>query len=467
MGSHYPLNGVDLDFRRYAHRPIEGRDILINRIMDDFFNPRRISPRTYLRLLERPRGGFVKSQNRQLGLDMQVMWRLLEMEWPRELSFTLEEAVIKLVQAHYFERDPLIHQAIKSLSFRDHDPKTAPGWKPDMVAHLAEFRNAALTRHRFSVFSATSKLPYDEGPWNTKLSLGPCFMAIPWVPGGPRWPRSLQKEAKRSGYLAMPKSSSLLHRIPARSQSLPAKKSWGVAASSPRYDRRREEKIPYVAFFPLKPLSELDRRSRRRSLSRSHIRAMFTDKPEWIAEEDAAPDGPRAARFKTPCANCAQHAHKTEHCPSGCGYCNSAKHKARNCTLKPENRCKCRPFPQFHRASQCRVQCSRACGSPHPPGTYKHMNAMYCAARCCMCGIKGHSGRKCSLKRCRCGGQHLTQDCRWKVECVAKDCHYYLCAIHCRECGRKREGKRGENAFVGRTCPACLKNGIPMAARAP
>ncbi|KAI1197996.1 hypothetical protein F5X97DRAFT_166511 [Nemania serpens] len=459
MGSHYPLNGVDLDFRRYAHRPVEGRDILISRIMDDFLNPRRISPRTYLRFIEWPRGGFVKSQDRQLGLDLQVMWRLLEMEWPSAFIVTLEDAIVQLVQAHYFERDPLIHQAIKSLSFRDHDPKTAPGWKPDMVAHLAGFRNAAVSRHRFSVFSGTSQLPFDDGPWNGKLPLGPCFMAVPWLPEGPTWPRSLQKEAKRSGYLAMPKSDSLHHRVPTRSQSAPPRGSWGIAASSPRYDRRRAENIPYVAFFPLKPLSELDKRSRRRSLSRSHIRAMFTDKPEWLV------DDPRA-RHKHPCANCAQRGHKTAHCPSACGYCNSDDHKASRCTLKPENRCKCRPFPQFHRASQCHVQCSRRCGSAHPPGSYKHMNAMNCSARCCMCGVRGHSGRKCSLKKCPCGGQHLTQDCRWKVECTAKDCHYYLCNIHCKECGRKRESGR-DNAFVGRTCPACLRNGIPVSPRAP
>ncbi|KAI1133734.1 hypothetical protein F5Y10DRAFT_228424 [Nemania abortiva] len=464
MSSHYPLNGIDLDFRRYAHRPFEGRDVLISHIVEDLFNPRRLSPRTYLKIVGRPRGfGYAKAQDRELGLDMQVMWRLLEMEWPAEFIH-LQQAIIQLVQAHYFERDPLIHQAMKCFSYRNDDPKTASNWKQDMIAHLALFRRASLVRHRFSLFSGNSQLSSNEGPWNRKLSLGSCFVAVPWTERGPKWQKHLERAARRSEYWTIPGSSVLHHRVPARSQSLPAKGSWGIVTSSPKYGRRREENIPYVAFFPLKPLSELDKHSRRRSLSRSHIRAMFKDKAEWIIEE-SVPDDPWL-RPKHPCSNCAQLTHKAKDCLSCCGYCNSTDHSARNCTLKSENRCKCQPFPQFHRSSQCHVPCSRRCGSPHPPGTYKHMSAMLCSYRCCMCGMKGHSGKKCSLKRCPCGGQHLTQDCRWKVECIVKGCYYYLCPLHCKECGKKKE-KGQESAFVGRTCQACLKNGVPVSERAP
>ncbi|KAI0871916.1 hypothetical protein GGS24DRAFT_37786 [Hypoxylon argillaceum] len=464
MSSHYPLNGVELDFRRYAHRAFEGRDVFISRIMEDLFNPRRIAPRTYLKAIYPPRGfGSVKSQDRRLGLDMQVMWRLLEMEWSDRMTLTLQQAIIQLAQVHYFERDPLVHQAMKCFSIRNHDPKTAPGWRHDMIIHLLYFKVVSQARDLFSLFSGNSLLPCTEGPWNGRLSLGSCFVAVPWAEQGPKWPRPLQREARHSGYLTMPGASALHHRVPKRSQSVPVEGSWDTATSSSKHDSQHPDNIPYVAFFPRKSLSELIKRSRRRSLSRSHIRAMFKDKPEWIIEDTISHD-PRI-RPKHACSNCAQYTHITEDCLSRCGYCNSGEHSARNCTLKPENRCKCRSFPQFHRSSQCHVHCSRRCYSIHPPGTYKHMNAMLCSQRCCMCGMLGHSGRKCSFKRCPCGEQHLTQDCRWKVECVVKGCYFYLCPLHCKECGKQRE-KGSENAFVGRTCPACLKNGIPVSPKA-
>jgi hypothetical protein len=468
MSSHYPLNGVDLDFRRYAHRPLGARDIFVSRVMNDFFDTRRVSPRTYLNEIGQSPQGFgpFKSQDRELGLDLQVLWRLLRMAWPDDMTVTFERRIIELVQGHYFKCHPLVHQAIRSLGDRTEDPRTASGWKQDMVSHLALSRQAYSVHHRYSVFSGSCQLPFDHGPRNAKISLGPCFLAVPWADHGPKWPRSLKKEARRSGYLTMPKSSALVHETPSRSQSLPAEGSWGIASSCPKYDRQADGVLPYAAFFPLKSLSELDKASRRRSLSRSHIRAMFTDKPEWIIP-DASTNSPRAPLEKHhPCSNCAQYTHATKNCPSYCGYCFSSEHKAHNCTLKAGNRCKCRPFPQFHRASQCHVRCSRRCGSPYPPGHFKHINAMMCSHRCCMCGIKGHSGRKCSLKKCPCGERHLAQDCRWKVECAAEGCDYYLCSLHCRECGKKR-GRGSQNAFVGRTCQDCLKNGISISARTP
>ncbi|KAJ8131677.1 hypothetical protein O1611_g1950 [Lasiodiplodia mahajangana] len=307
MTSHYPLNGVDLDFRRYAHRPFEGRDVLISRIVEDFFNSRRVSPRTYHKFVGRPRGfGHVKSQDRELGLDMQVMWRLLELDWPDQI-IPLQAAIIQLVQAHYFERDPLIHQAMKCFSYRNHDPKTASNWRQDMVAHLALFQKVSLARHRFSLFSGNSQLSCNEGPYNGRLSLGSCFVTVPWVERRPNW----QREVRRSEF--WPASGIFHHQVPTRSQSLPPDGSWGIATPSPKYGHRRgEESILYVAFFPLKPLSELDKLSRRRSLSRSHIRAMFKDKPEWIIK-DTIPNDPQI-RPKYPCSNCGQLAHKTKDC---------------------------------------------------------------------------------------------------------------------------------------------------------
>ncbi|KAI0409007.1 hypothetical protein F4802DRAFT_308785 [Xylaria palmicola] len=466
---HYPLNGVDLDFDRYAHRPLSGRDIFVSRIMDDLFNPRRVSPRTYLREVRRPPGfEMAKSEDRQLGLDLQVMWRLLQMDWPGPARVSFQEAIIELVQMHYFHRDPLIYQAIRTVNHVDRNPKSAPRWKRDMIAHLALFQSALQVRHRFSVFSGSSRLPFDNGPWNGRLTLGPCFVAVAWTKYGPRWPRTLRKESKRSGYLTLPYPGAVHHAVPERSQSLPAPDRWGLAAH--KYEPAIEGEIPYVAFFPRRPLSELARLSRRRSLSRSHIRDMFTDKPRWIvadeADENADADADAGPGRRPPCSNCGQRAHAARRCPSACGYCNSYGHKARACAVKRENRCKCAPFPQFHRASACRVTCSRRCGAPHPPGSHGHRNAMTCAHRCCMCGLPGHSGARCALRRCRCGGQHLTQDCRWKVECRAPGCSYYLCPLHCRECGVKRTAGE-EGAFVGRTCRSCLANGVSMSPRAP
>lgn len=186
-----------------------------------------------------------------------------------------------------------------------------------------------------------------------------------------------------------------------------------------------------------------------------------------------------------PCSNCAAR-HLT--CPEPCGFCGAPSpdsscivsalslsllneftrnpgqghdqhgnlHVATDCPVAKQNRCKCGPFPQFHVAAKCAVLCSRDCGNIHPPGHFKHKNAMTCKARCCMCGIKGHSGSQCKLKRCRCGGAHLGQDCTWKVECRVEGCYRFLCGLHCSECGMSREQLDEGSRFEGRKCPACL-----------
>lgn len=131
-------------------------------------------------------------------------------------------------------------------------------------------------------------------------------------------------------------------------------------------------------------------------------------------------------------------------------------HTADDCPVAKQNRCKCVPFPQYHVAAKCAILCSRDCGNRYPPGHFKHKNAMTCKSRCCMCGIKGHSGSQCKLKRCRCGGSHLGQDCTWKVECRVKGCDNFLCGLHCSECGMSREQLEEGSRFEGRKCPACL-----------
>jgi len=546
MALHYPLNGVDLDFERYVHQPLGARDIFINRITRDLLEVRRIPPKIYVKEMK-PRirnFGFVKYYDRELALDIHVMWRLLLLQWPGQnardtidlnerhfrpllrsdtprygvpdrtpmpaqrpgISSTLEEMIIYFVQIHHFQRDPVLQH----LTLTQDRAAKSHHWKPDMIAHLGWFKKASLTHHQSSVFSGSFRLASKYGPLNAKLPTGPFFAAIEWERLGPyrdferpkKCPLSLRDEFNRTGFLTQPKSAPFRRRMPVRSQSVPVTERWGVASlTGDRRENRPDDDdenpnytryytvghVRYVVFFPLKRLSELDKRSRRRSLSRSHIRAMFTDKkPYWIiSDSDANPNSANKNKYygssngqqqqahtqtqtqRHPCGNCAQYTHKTKHCPSHCGYCGSWEHKAHACTMKVENRCKCMPFPQFHRSSLCWARCSRRCGNPHPPGDFRHKNAMLCNYRCCMCGARGHSGRKCAVKRCPCGRQHLTQDCRWKVECPAPGCSFYLCALHCRECGRKREkGGGAENAFVARTCRDCLGNGVPVSPRA-
>lgn len=195
-----------------------------------------------------------------------------------------------------------------------------------------------------------------------------------------------------------------------------------------------------------------------------------------------------------PCVNCTSIEHTTDRCIWPCGYCGAVNpnvqysgvsearfkgiwkqdvdceddgqpseagkhgnpHLAPNCPVAKQNRCKCVPFPQFHVAAKCPIVCSRDCGNhEHPPGHFKHKNAMGCKARCCMCGIKGHSGMKCKWRRCRCGGEHLGQDCGWHPECRVKGCDRFLCGVHCQVCGVNRAQLEEGVGLVGRQCPTC------------
>jgi hypothetical protein len=189
---------------------------------------------------------------------------------------------------------------------------------------------------------------------------------------------------------------------------------------------------------------------------------------------------------KNPCSNCTM-PHSV--CPNPCGFCGAPStnstyivralslaqtqifkstprvqgfkqpenlHVANECPVAKQNRCKCVPFPQYHVAAKCGILCSRDCGNRYPPGHFRHKNAMTCTSRCCMCGIKGHSGSQCKLKRCRCGGSHLGQDCTWKVDCRVEGCYNFLCGLHCSECGMSREQLEEGLRFQGRQCPSCV-----------
>ncbi|KAK0715257.1 hypothetical protein B0H67DRAFT_553820 [Lasiosphaeris hirsuta] len=283
--------------------------------------------------------------------------------------------------------------------------------------------------------------------------------------------------------------------------------------------------------YPRMTLRELDRRSRRRSLSRTRIEDMFDWNIDLVdigasstppLRETVSPiSGPALTstegqsstmpQYEPRCENCADRTHHTTGCTSPCGHCGAPNpsqrhltvlkslepdnnigeymwnhptipisnfypnpdpnpddepprpgqhhhpHTAPNCPVKRENRCKCVSFPTFHTAEHCGIPCRRCGGGDgkgvaanHAPGTYQHRTAMLCRRRCCMCGLRGHSGRECRFRQCRCGGAHLGQDCTWKPTCRVPGCDRFLCGVHCRDCGNE------EKPFVQGKCWRCL-----------
>ncbi|OTB00394.1 hypothetical protein M426DRAFT_324342 [Hypoxylon sp. CI-4A] len=482
MAKHYPLNGIDLDHNRYEHRPLGARDIMASRIMEDCMNPQRIIPRAYRQPYHERAFTQIKQRDERLGLDLQVLSKMLTTDrvqrvaltdYDRDILYTffsstilddnwfmnptdeLDEVVLGLVERHHLEMDPSVRIWLKSFNdeYRSGPRRQAPGWKKDMVEHLKQLQPASKTHYDYNLHSGGHFLPYHT--FRVHFHIDPCIIC----------PTPLTR-LRAPNPRRLSDTISIRRGKTSRSSSMPSfgAYSWSTAIITSDIDPNFDKDKDWFIYHPTRPWSELDKLTRRRSLSRTHIRAMFTDKPK-LAHDKLTNKKHRATNLKHPCANCAQYTHLTKHCTWNCGYCASMYHKASVCPVKVENRCKCRPFPQYHLASQCYVRCSRRCGCPHPLGHFRHKTAMVCNYRCCMCGAKGHSGRKCSMKKCPCGEQHLTQDCRWKVECPVKDCYFYLCHLHCRECGKKKE-KGSKDKFVGRTCQDCLKNGKPLAPKA-
>ncbi|KAK1623151.1 hypothetical protein BDP81DRAFT_465635 [Colletotrichum phormii] len=153
---------------------------------------------------------------------------------------------------------------------------------------------------------------------------------------------------------------------------------------------------------------------------------------------------------KHPCRNCLDIYHKTKHCPVPCGHCGQDWHNVDACTSSKRNRCRCSPFPQRHLAKQCPKMCTPGeCPTFH---VGDKITAMMCKVRCCMCGIPGHAGRDCHLKKCRCGGEHLTVDhMPMDRQCVVLDCPRWFCTKHCQACEIELEKLNDE---VCRSCGA-------------
>ncbi|KAI2776726.1 hypothetical protein F4815DRAFT_483594 [Daldinia loculata] len=493
MATHYPLNGIDLDFTKYEHRSISDREVIVNRIMQEYMSPESVKAAVYNKRYQDAKFNQIKSRDRELGLDMYLLYRMLRTDssssfigaelqrlylpsagifidalnyYPLpEPEVTIGKVTLGLIEQYYLESEPSM-RAWLGHHYRSHPDLVAKhksGWTKDMKEHVKSYRPFSRTHYRYSLFSGGHHLRISTSS-NVEFSIDPQFISTRWL--GILISRHSSNPSRARNHSKSPAKP--FHSVntlcvrrgkPQRSSSLPPPDSWKTVALNTK-DWKRDLEDGWIIYFPRRPLSELDKLSRRRSLSRTHIRAMFTNKPKVFEKKSTQKRA--QGQIRNPCANCSQHSsHRSSACPLACGYCNSSFHKAYACPTKASNRCKCMPFPQYHTVFECQINCSRKCGCPSFPGSGHHKNAMLCSYRCCMCGAKGHSGRKCSLKKCPCGGDHLTQDCRWKVECPAKDCNFYLCHLHCRECGKKKD-KTSKEHFVGRTCQDCLRNGKPV-----
>lgn len=332
---------------------------------------------------------------------------------------------------------------------------------PCLVHALALFRSIALCLHHRRKLEVRGGNELSQCTWDLFSGLGPRQGRY-----RPETPRRRCKSEPRWG-------------------------AWGgfTHASFP-HPQGFDPHLIYEVYIPTMSVSEMDRRSRRRSLSRRRIEDMFKQRnipgyPDFC--KTARPESPRDDINLRVCENCKDIRHTTLQCRAPCGFCgapgrfahyetyhairedvsykefnlrgagyHSNLHFAPTCPVAQENRCKCMPFPTFHTADRCSVPCRRDCGNKHPTGSFQHKNAMTCRLRCCMCGIRGHSGKECRLKKCRCGEAHLGQDCGWNPTCKIPGCGRYLCGMHCQDCGSL------ERPFVGKRCWKCLGFSEPL-----
>jgi len=276
-------------------------------------------------------------------------------------------------------------------------------------------------------------------------------------------------------------------RVRRRCTSLPPPGSFTAAYIGAQDKQPPTSKVQLI--FPRMTLAQMDRRSRRRSVSRTRIAEMFDWDIDLMGTGVTSPK--ERIKFRPNCENCAGLDHFTSDCAAPCGHCGAPNptplpssssnqifkldpniyasdeeddqpldyearpgrhqrpHLAPECPVARHNRCKCLPFPTFHVAARCGITCHRDCGGEGAPGSFRHRNAMLCRSRCCMCGIRGHSGKECRSRRCRCGESHLGQDCGWNPTCRVDGCSRFWCGIHCRDCGST------EKPFVSWLCAKC------------
>lgn len=443
---------------------------MVHNIFQDFLFPSRLKPKTYGR-------GFdlnaVKSQDERLSLDMKTLDAMLltsslidsdMMEYSvrqSRLPFTanagdqricLHDFVHDIAQRFFLERDDAAtRRFLRSQSYVKHRKGTMEDrhacrsqqtpLQPSESQHLKAYEPTRRAYH-------THFLHTGPDAFTAAGHFNPMVMPDTTVyinPDMQRSTRDMNRSARGLDILARA-------RGPVRTRSEPPPNSHSAAYMALFTDIRKRSSC---IMWPTLSLQDLDHRTRRRSLSRRHIARMFLKAPLYEMQFRVRGHYSEQVKGQPRCSNCSVTGHTDEECVFPCGHCGSFEHDAVECPVPKSKRCKCSPFPTFHQATKCHVRCSRHCGNTWPPGHHKHKNAMCCKARCCMCGLKGHAGVDCNLKKCRCGDIHLGQNCTWKPECRVQGCYRYLCGVHCRECGSK------ERPFVGWRCQACLKNGKP------
>ena len=425
-------------------------------------------------------------------------------------------------------------------------------WFNDDIEHLKGFRDQVSRQDNFPLYDGGSFLPSMRRPMdrdaNGQRGSRPGRNHLHWAltsyrsPRDPPFSQPVQRRDVNRLITRAGCFSSVAHQPddydkprerPSRQRRRPTSEpppGSFAGAFLPHFGTESTADRPLNIMFPRMTLSQLDRRSRRRSLSRSRIAEMFDWQLDLTQIERGTPERGRAAasgshnatdqgtqpvpgmsastrkKHKTsgPCNNCGETSHTILACTAPCGHCGAPNprkvqppprppkvrkqypsrtapeydsdsssstssngestrarhpprgigkhgnhHLAPDCPVPRTSRCKCVAFPTYHVASRCTVRCARACGNTAPRGSFNHRNAMTCRSRCCMCGLAGHSGRDCRLRRCRCGGAHLGQDCGWKVECPRSGCPRFRCGMHCQDCGE------AARPFVGGRCAAC------------
>jgi hypothetical protein len=471
---------------------------MVNRIMETYIFPQKVRTETLHWPVSHDFSyGLIKGQDREVGLDIQCVQKMLLTEWdatapmivwdqsvrnslqarnprwrlppPRVPEFlSMGDMMLDLVQRHCLEVvDPSLRVFLRHLKhYHMHTPPDpARGWKNTMIQHLKSHQHHAMEHQTYSVFSGKFEAPPDDtrflsDGFTISLPKKRLFTHLYKL----KWARQVGILREQEYPLEWKYE---LHDIPCltrgraqRRNSQPAPGSWGssdILGPNPLTLQWHY----WVIHYPVRRISELDKLSRRRSLSQTHIRNMFRGVPR-SSPRSSSPSHRTQKRQVRPCTNCGLLAHTLRKCEAPCGQCGKGTHQAPKCPVQASNRCKCRTFP-CHVAVNCTVRCSRRCGNPFPPSHNKHLNAMTCTHRCCMCGVRGHAGRQCTFKRCQCGQQHLTQDCRWKVECPRSGCDRYLCGLHCAGCGMKRAARV---EFVGGRCSYCLADELPVRPKA-
>ncbi|KAK4173624.1 hypothetical protein QBC36DRAFT_335362 [Triangularia setosa] len=509
-------------FERYHHPPLTDWDLIVADILQDFMNP---SPAT-ASLYGTPMSSFIPWDNALRRLHQidprrfnaiaslhESIWNLspLPSRTSSGARTSLGDIILSVVERFYLENDCNSFQAFYGASYfgriitSGHPPpvpdtqktrakflggQTFVGWdrKPEGPARAEGMRklNQQTKEQLLGLYNGLPDLDPFTRHYHRPHGLHPRARPIYDMEAGFIYSRVVRRVMKGRGFedrefvqfplLFRDGNGNIklatdaerwrgrgAHRIPRQGErgrrcfSEPPPGSWSSIMFS---GLNLGWEIP----IPAMRLSQLDRKTRRRSLSRGRIQEMF----DWDLDIRQRPGKSRKSTTsesrggvrRLACENCGDNEHTISGCTMPCGHCGSwspgehgyfhrleveegiidegvipdeleESHFAPDCPTAKNNRCRCMAFPVYHTAKRCVIRCRPGCGHPQK---YKG-NAMTCTYRCCMCGIrKSHAGRNCRLKTCRCGGHHLGQDHSWNPTCGAPGCDRYLCGVHCQRC---------------------------------